>query len=67
MTLRSEIEEIFNQAQAQIAAASTPHGLPRETGLDIRFVTINANNQAFAEALMKIADRLDTMESDSVA
>ncbi|WP_433721092.1 hypothetical protein [Microbacterium laevaniformans] len=60
MTLRSEIEQMFNDAQEEVNRRSTPAGvMGREGDPDMRFVMINETFAAIHKSLLLIADRLD--------
>lgn len=64
MSLREEIDQVWNDAQDHIRSRSTPPGiLPRDDEPDLRFVTINENFAAVTKALRLIADRIDAAEA----
>lgn len=60
MSLSSEIEELFTQAQRNIDSVASPFGLmQREDGPDMRMVTVNENFAAVQKALLLIAAKID--------
>ena len=63
MTLRDEIDAIFEDASNRVRAQSYPRGLTPENAPDIRWVTVNENNQAIQTAIKAMADRIDEIES----
>lgn len=63
MTLREEILKEFEDAKDRIEQrAPRPGILPRADAPDLRFVSINETNEAIANSLLKIADRIDALE-----
>jgi len=63
MTLRDDIDAIFEAASNRVLAQSYPRGMTPDNAFDIRWVTVNENTQAIQTAIKALADRIDEIES----
>lgn len=65
MTLRDDIDNIFNAASERIESQAFPRGMTPENAPDLRWVTVNVNNQALVDAIKLVADKVDQIEARS--
>ncbi|MDD7944562.1 hypothetical protein PUW79_07960 [Microbacterium sp. NE2HP2] len=66
MTLKDEVNELLERARQTIASKTPPAGvMPRRSEPDMRWVIVNATNEAVVSALLKIAGRVDALENRS--
>ncbi|GAA2890313.1 hypothetical protein [Microbacterium esteraromaticum] len=64
MSLRNEIDQIWNDAQERIRQRAPQPGVAAPVnGPDMRFVIVNENFTATVEAFRLLADRIDALES----